>query len=168
MLGATVDDKDKLAYVELSFRPNIELISVVRRFVSDFYARFFEDADATSRVALATHELLENAVRYSIDGETRIRIEVQSDAVPSHVAIKTWNRASEKHLDSVQKLFDEMNASTDAFSHYQKLMRRTAKIAEGSGLGLARVRAEAEMELTFEIDDGFLAVEAQTRAELRS
>ena len=133
MLGAIHGDKDKLAYVELSFRPNIELISVVRRFVSDFYARFFEDADATSRVALATHELLENAVRYSTDGETRIRIEVQADAQPSHVAIKTWNRASEKHIDSVAKLFDEMNSSADAFSHYQKLMRRRSPRGRGWG-----------------------------------
>lgn len=167
MLGVTSSQRDTLACVELSFRPNVELISVVRRFVSDFYARFFEDADATSRVALATHELLENAVRYSKDGETRIRIEVQNQTLPSQVAIRTWNRAADNHIESVKKLFDEMRAATDPFGHYQQLMRRTAKIAEGSGLGLARVRAEAEMELTYEYVDGCLSVEAQTRAELR-
>jgi hypothetical protein len=165
MLGMSVD-KDKVAYVEVSFRPNVELISVVRRFVSDFYARMFKDADATSRVALATHELLENAVRYSRDGETRIRVEVVNDHAHSQVAIRTWNLATPDHVDAVRLLFDEMVSNTDPFHHYQTLMRRTAKVVGGSGLGLARVRAEAEMELSFEVADGILSVGAKTRAEV--
>jgi anti-sigma regulatory factor (Ser/Thr protein kinase) len=68
---------EKTASFELNFRPNVALVSVVRRFVTEFYQRFLSDADGTSRVALATHELLENAVRYSKDGETTIRIEVE-------------------------------------------------------------------------------------------
>ncbi len=167
MLGVNLSDGDKVAYVEVSFRPNVELISVVRRFVSDFHARMFKDADATSRVALATHELLENAVRYSKDGETRIRVEVLNADPRSQVAaIRTWNMATPDHVEAVKTLFKEMDSNADAFNHYQTLMRRTAKVVGGSGLGLARVRAEAEMELTFEVQDGILSVGAKTRAEI--
>ena len=167
MLGVNLSDDEKVAYVEVSFRPNVELISVVRRFVSDFYARMFKDADATSRVALATHELLENAVRYSWDGETRIRVEVVNPDPQSQVAaIRTWNLASPDHVQAVRNLFQEMDSNSDAFHHYQTLMRRTAKVVGGSGLGLARVRAEAEMELSFEVADGVLSVGAKTRAEV--
>lgn len=167
MLGVNLSDNEKVAYVEVSFRPNVELISVVRRFVSDFYARMFKDADATSRVALATHELLENAVRYSRDGETRIRVEVLNpDPQCQLAAIRTWNVTTPDHVQAVRNLFQEMDSNSDAFHHYQTLMRRTAKVVGGSGLGLARVRAEAEMELSFEVTDGVLSVGAKTRAEV--
>ena len=167
MLGMNQGDSDNMAYVEVSFRPNVALISVVRRFVSDFYARMFKDADATSRVALATHELLENAVRYSKDGETRIRVEVLNEKTPnSQVAITTWNVATPDHVEAVRALFDEMKSNTDPFNHYQTLMRRTARVVGGSGLGLARVRAEAEMELSFDVASGVLSVGARTRAEV--
>jgi hypothetical protein len=166
MLGVNLSDNEKVTYVEVSFRPNVELISVVRRFVSDFYARMFKDPDATSRVALATHELLENAVRYSDDGETRIRVEVLNPDPKSQVAaIRTWNLATPDDVAAVKSLFQEMTSNTDPFHHYQALMRRTAKVVGGSGLGLARVRAEAEMELTYEVHDGVLSVTAKTRAE---
>jgi hypothetical protein len=166
MLGMSLSDKDNVAYVEVSFRPNVELISVVRRFVSEFYARMFKDADATSRVALATHELLENAVRYSKDGETRIRVEVMGDQPQSQIAIRTWNVATADHVDAVRLLFEEMDSNQDPFNHYQALMRRTARLVGGSGLGLARVRAEADMELSFEVAAGVLSVGAKTRAEV--
>ena len=167
MLGVNLSDSEKVAYVEVSFRPNVELISVVRRFVSDFYARMFTDADKTSRVALATHELLENAVRYSTDGETRIRVEVLNQDSKSQVAaIRTWNLAAPDHVEAVRSVFEEMGCNADAFHHYQTLMRRTAKVVGGSGLGLARVRAEAEMELTYEVQGAILSIAAKTRAEV--
>ncbi len=50
-------------YIELRFSPSPELIPVVRRFVSAFYERLLSQADAASRLALATHELLENTCK---------------------------------------------------------------------------------------------------------
>jgi hypothetical protein len=55
-----------------------------------------------------------------------------------------------------------MEASRDPLAYYQVLMRRTAKQAEGSGLGLGRVLAEADMALTYQFEDGMLAIEATT------
>jgi anti-sigma regulatory factor (Ser/Thr protein kinase) len=168
MQDVMTGDADKLAHVELSFRPNVELISVVRRFVAEFHARMFSDPDTTSRIALASHELLENAIRYSLDGETRIRIEVLRESPMSHVKIRTWNRATPEHLNEVRKLFGEMRENDDPFHHYQALMRRTARIVGGSGLGLARVRAEGEMQLAFSEEKGVLVVTAVTTANLSS
>src|SRR5947209_8429255 len=81
---------DHPAYFELNFRPNVALVSVVRRFVNEFYQRFLSDPDATSRLALATHELLENAVKYSKDGETTIRIELEH-STPKVVRLELKN-----------------------------------------------------------------------------
>lgn len=77
------------AYFELDFKPNVQLVSVVRRCVTELYQRFLDDPDGTSRVALATHELLENAVEYSRDGETTIRIEVAQHETPRRVCSDT-------------------------------------------------------------------------------
>src|SRR5678809_476618 len=98
-----------VAYFELNFKPNVALVSVVRRFVTEFYQRFLSDPDGTSRVALATHELLENAVKYSKDGETTIRIEVENPdpkTQPKQVRIVVRNRADEANIVAIREILD--------------------------------------------------------------
>jgi len=145
-MGATASN----ASIELNFRPNVQLVSVVRRFVSEFYQRTLGDPDGSSRVALATHELLENAVKYSIDGETTIRIEV-STSEPRTVTILLRNRAEHSHIVAIRDIVDGVAAATDAFAFYQQLLIAKAKRREGSGLGLARICAEGEMKITCQV-----------------
>ena len=153
------------AYVELNFRPNVDLISVARRFVSDFYEEILADPDATSRVALATHELLENAVKYAIDGTTTLRIEVTRKEVGSSVKISTRNRTTPGHVATLQSTFDEMHGEPDAFAFYQRLMHKNARRQGGSGLGLARIRAEGEMSMTCEFEADYVSILAETQIE---
>jgi hypothetical protein len=147
---------------ELNFRPNFELISIVRRFVSDFYKRMLNDPDTVSRVALATHELLENAVKYSSDGGTSLSITVEHREASSLVSIRISNRATPEHIEAVNALFREMKSFPDPFVHYQSVMERTAKQVEGSGLGLVRIRAEGEMDMSHTINDDTVCILAQT------
>ena len=155
--------QDQKPYFELTFRPNFELISVVRRFVSAFYEHILSDRDATSRIALATHELLENATKYSTDGETAIRIEVTTTC--QAIRIRIWNRATREHINNLHERFAEMLQFSDPFVYYQKLMERSAKRKEGSGLGLARLRAEADMELSIEVDNDRVCIVADTTVQ---
>ncbi|HVK85793.1 MAG TPA: ATP-binding protein [Kofleriaceae bacterium] len=142
------------AYVELNFRPNVQLVSVVRRFVSEFYQRTLSDPDGTSRVALATHELLENAVKYSKDGETTIRIEVVSETDPREISILLRNRAEATHISAIREIVDGVANAPDAFGYYQQLIARKARSKDGSGLGLARICAEGEMKVELRVLDG--------------
>jgi hypothetical protein len=153
------------AYFELNFRPNVALVSVVRRFVSEFYERLLGDPDGTSRVALATHELLENAVKYSIDGETTIRIEV---ALPSEVRrtvrIRLTNRAEARHVAELEEILDGARQAGDADAFYQTVIARSAKRRDRSGLGLARICAEGEMEMSYQVLEGDrVVIDAVTR-----
>src|SRR5258706_2805388 len=127
--------------VDLTLVPRVDLISSIRGFVTKLYSTTLS-RDDVSRVALAAHELLENAMRYGDNPptEVRIRIEITDD---STVVLQTWNHTDESHRMVVQQLFDEMNSAPDPLLHYCLLMKRNAKLA-GSGLGLARIRAEGE------------------------
>jgi hypothetical protein len=149
------------AYFHVAFRPNLKLISTVRRFVSEFYLRILTDRELASRLTLATHELVENAVAYAADGETEIRIEV----VDQGLIIKTWNKASAEQQAVVRKLVDALNAAEDPDEYYQTRLIQTAHQPEGSGLGLARIRAEAEMDISLQIEDDRVCILAEAQSQ---
>jgi hypothetical protein len=159
MLPTTKDQYD--AYVELSFKRSTVLIPMVRRFVSEFFAQVLGDPALVSRVCLAAHELLENAVSYAADGLTSISIGVRRLEDALDVAIDTQNRASVADTSMLQSRLDEMAAAGDPATHYLTLMRRSAARAEGSGLGLGRICAEADMSLACQIDLDTVRVQAR-------
>ena len=139
-----------LGYCELSFKPDAKLVSIVRRFVSDFYERMLIDREGIDRVALATHELLENAVKYSSDGETSLRIQIDQIGPKAIVTIQTRNLATAENAKLLQRIVTELEAAEDPFEMYQDVMRRSLLDGDGSRLGLARLRAEAEMRMKIE------------------
>jgi hypothetical protein len=141
-------------HLELSFSPNLLIVQDVHEFVLKFCGRVLMDDDASTRLGLAAHELLENAVRYAEDGETGLRIDVKGDA--GDVVLRTWNRASSDHLQRLSQLFAEMQSENDPFAHYLTLMHRAVRKKQGSGLGLARIRAEAGMSLSQTVSEGAL------------
>jgi hypothetical protein len=143
-----------VSYIQLHFRPNIELISSARQFVADFYDQVVGDPAVLSRILLATHELLENAVKYAVDGLTQIRIDViEGDAVsPRRVTIRTSNRAAPGNCVILRETIDLASSAVDPFQHYREVMLKNARRKGGSGLGLARIRAEAEMTIHYVIE----------------
>jgi hypothetical protein len=155
------------AMFELRFSPNLRLITTVRRFVSEFYMEVLGDADATSRLTVATHELLENAVKYSSDGYTSVTIGVACADGQTVVTIETKNLAGDVNRSALRETLSELERSASPMEFYQMLMRRTAKRAEGSGLGLGRIHAEADMNISCQIDGETVVLRAQTRVETK-
>jgi len=159
--SAAAEDR---ASFELSFSPNVALVSTVRQFVQSFYEQILGDPDAVDRLGLAAHELLENAVKFSSDGVTHIRVDVlRNPEGGREVTITTRNRAEPEHLEALKKLMAELTQASDPLAHYQVLMKRSAKRTVGSGLGLGRIRAEADMELDYRIEGNLVHLQATGR-----
>ena len=149
MLNATLKHGENgSAYLELSFSPSLEFVTLVRRLVAAVSEQVLTDPDLISRIGLATHELLENAVKYSTDGETTIYLEVAGAAEPQTVTVRTRNRGSVEHASSLARNIDEIGAAGDPTKFFQQLMQRAVRSGKPGGLGLGRIAAEAEMTLT--------------------
>ena len=148
-----------MPYFHLEFRPNIKLVSTVRRFTGEFYRRALVNQELSSRLALATHELLENAVAYATDPETAIRIEIEDELL----TVKTWNRATPERIAGLRTLLDTITNAEDPKQFYQELLEASLAHTDTSGLGLARVRSEADMSITYEIDNDRVAIRATTK-----
>jgi hypothetical protein len=151
----------------LEFKPYGELITRAREFVTDFYEQLFIDADAVSRVALATHELLENVVKYSSDGRSHFEIELVESGGASVVRILARNRTTPERAKELERLIAEIGQCSDPFQMYQQFMRRSALREDGgSGLGLARIRAEAEMAVRCHIAGDEVTIVVEGPVEL--
>ena len=158
---------DVEAYCELSFSPNVRLIATVRRFVGEFYVRVLNDENITSRLVVATHELLENAVRYSLDGQSAIRIGVLRVEGGVKVTIETRNKTGDANLAELNALLAEMRVTQDRLSFYQVLMKRSSKRLDGSGLGLGRIHAESQMDLSCELEGDVVKLRAEAQFPLK-
>lgn len=152
----------------MCFPATSQLVSVVRRFVQSLYERVLKDRVTSSMLAIATHELLENASKFNIDEETTLWVSVTpqteslSDAV---VMIRTRNRATPENILMAQRMITTVRSAEDPYKYYQELILATADLPDVSGLGLARIRAETPMTIDFKVEGDEIEIVAQ--AQLR-
>ena len=147
--------------LELPLQPEWHNVDLLRLAILNCLSAVFGDPDLSESVGIVTSELLENAIKYGNGGETRLSVEF--DRIVNRVAIRMWNNATAAHIETLKRNVQELSEASDAFAHYQEVMRRSAKRANGSGLGLARIAGEAEMSLSVTAEDGHVCVTAQTR-----
>jgi len=156
-------EKTKVFALELMFEPIVGQVSLVREFVERYFQSAVNDPDLLCRMALAAHELMDNAVKYSSGRHSRLRIEIRHDDGADTLLVSVVNLAAPEHVDALQAVVDEISASEDVDGLYQKYLLRAARHSEGSGLGLARIRVEAEMELQVRFEGDATRVEAMAR-----
>jgi len=100
-------------------------------------------SDATERVTIVVHELIENAVKYG-DPASEVKFELFADAGQA-VVVRVSNKA---HPSRVAILEREVrrNAATNPREAFARALERLQHLPEGSTmLGLARVSLEAEL-----------------------
>lgn len=119
------------------------------------------DDDATARLRLTAHELLENIVKYSGDGACAFRFELRHGEQGALTTfIETWNTPAEAHRAQVELRFAALSAATDPLEHYDSMIAHSARQPAGSGLGLARIHAETEYRLSHRFEQARLVITA--------
>jgi len=133
---------------------------MVREFVEVFYSGVLEP-DLLERLALAAHELLENAAKYRAGGRSRLQLGLQTVGAVDYVYVSVTNRIDVAQVDHLKALVAEVNDREDP-AVYERLLKRAAVRKEGSGLGLARIRFEAELDLKLQFEGQSVSVTAAT------
>lgn len=134
----------------------VQQVPEVRRFVERLHEHL-EHPELVARIAVATHELFENAVKFSADGRASIRIDVEPTS--GHVQITTRNRASFDDLVELRDLARKLARATDMVTFYLELMRNSPRERTG-GLGIGRVAAESEAHIELAFEDDVVIVSA--------
>lgn len=161
------------AHFSTTFGRRPRMIRVVRHFVSQFHDEIVLGAELpqvvssarASQLAMAAHEMVENALAYGPGGQTSFSITIDpdpDDPVSMYaVCIKTRNRAAPRDQQIVREMLSRLAAADDPQQVYVELMTETARRRQGSGLGLARIRVEADMDITCVVDGEELEIVAQ-------
>jgi hypothetical protein len=149
------------AYFSMSFDPTLGMVALVRRFAEGFYQELLRDAEASGRLALCTHELLENAVKYCSEPPVAIRASITRHDRGFYVTVRARNRSRTADIERLRQMVDRLETSVDVDALYEDLVRAASTVGgRESRLGLARIRVEAEMALRLDIAGNDVAVTA--------
>jgi len=140
--------------LSVSFRapPHVGHVEHVARFVSELCRTYISDEDALSRLQLAAYELMENVVKYTSKGDGEFQLQLDFDGPGCRIVLSTQNMAEDEHRQDLEARMTRLSSADDPLSHYDSEIQASARRPFGSGLGLARIRAEGEMVVDYSID----------------
>jgi hypothetical protein len=146
------------AYIDLQFAPHWELIDPAREFLLRFFSIVLKDDRIGGEVCLAAHELMENAIKYSPNDEAKVEIEVNSDGA-IHISVE--NQAQPEQIARLDAEIGAACAAVDPLAYYRLKMEESVERTDGkSCLGLARIRCEANMMLSYRVEGDRVRVTA--------
>lgn len=119
----------------------------IANWLLDFCQLTVSNLDMTARLHMAAHELIENVVKYGSTPDIGLEFEFVRALDGTTVRLSTRNQATPQQLAEVVRRVGELREAPDPIAYYDQLIRRTATLAGQSGLGLARIRAEAGLDV---------------------
>ncbi len=140
-----------LAYMR--FHPAWTFIEGIREFARFFCHRAFADEELAERSRMVIQEMLENGTKYSVsDPDAELELALWSDGKDLEIALTSTPEP--KHLEALKAEIANLY-SRGAEEAYLAAFMRAQATAEGSRLGLARIRYEGKVDLSLiELDDG--------------
>ena len=144
--------------MSLGFRDQGWLLPSVRRLVGSMCGVYLGSGDVSQQLVTAVQELLENLVKYSESDCSALDFQLLLvDGQPT-ARLGTENLASTAHLEAARRVLENIISAPDPLELYQVLVASSGDHS-GSGLGLARLRAEAGLTLSYGIHGGRLRLE---------
>ena len=138
--------------------PSDRIVSAVSRLVSEFCRALVDDVDVADRFHMAAQELAENLVKYSVGPQISIEVELRGTDGRARLLVRAKNHTTPEKMELVERRLLELTNAEDPVAHYDRLIRETAELEDGSGLGLARIRAEGELELEYAVEGNELTI----------
>ncbi len=132
----------------LRMDPSWVFVDDIRRFVESFCAAACPGSEREEQLALAAHELVQNAISYASRPGVDLRLAVDHEA--KRVRVSVSNVVTPEQASELRDRLAEIAAHPDPLAAYLAAMRE-APHSRG-GLGLPRIRYEAALELELEVD----------------
>lgn len=151
------------ASVYLAFEPSQRFVSKIVQWITDFCELSLQDMEVVSRVHMAIHELAENLVKYGNSNSVRLDVEVERVRGGSVLRLTTRNSAAPERLAEAVRILQGLRDAEDPVAYYDQLVLESAPKEGVSGLGLARIRAEGDLDLDFEVDGNQLCIVVEAK-----
>jgi hypothetical protein len=155
--------------LELHLDSNPRLVSVVRRFIEEALEKVIdEDQDLVGRLSMAAHELVENGVKYALCDPTIMRIGLEQGPGGVRARIAITNQASVENVDRLRAFVADIARTEpgELPQLYETYLRRREPYG-GSGVGLVRIRAEAQMSVDCEVTGSMVTIIATALVQRR-
>jgi hypothetical protein len=153
----TDDIRTEPVILFLRLDPSWVFVDDIRRFVESFCAAACPGAEREEQLALAAHELVQNAISYATKPGVDLRLAVDRDS--RRVSIAVSNAVAPDQAKLLRERIAAMAAVSDPLTGYLAAMRENP---DGrGGIGLHRVRFEAALELAVTHDEDRVTVLAQ-------
>jgi two-component sensor histidine kinase len=150
---ARVDDA---AILFLRMQPSWMVVDDIRRFVQTFCASACPRAEREEHLGIATHELVQNAICNAATPDIEVKVEV--DAGGERVRLSVTNVARPDQIEVLRERLQRTIAGSDALEAYLRAMHEDPH--SRGGIGLARIRFEAALDLALEVEGTRVTVHA--------
>lgn len=132
----------------LRMQPSWVFVDDIRRFVESFCAASCPAAGREEHLALAVHELVQNAIANA--AAPGVELELEVDRAANHVRVSVSNQGRPGQIELLRERLARVNRHADALDAYLEAMDENPN-ARG-GLGLARIRFECSLELALQVE----------------
>ncbi len=141
MLGDDLRKEPVVLFLRMD--PSWVFVDDIRRFVESFCAAACPGAEREEQLALAAHELVQNAISYASRPGVDLRLAVDHEA--KRVRVSVSNVARPEQATLLRERLAEIASHPDPLDAYLAAMREAPETR--GGLGLPRIRFEAALEL---------------------
>lgn len=140
-----IDPERRPIYLMIRMKPPWVFVDEIRRFVESFCLCACPGQCREGQVALAVHEMMQNAIPQS--GGEDVDLTLQVDPGANRIEVAVSNPCSQEQFLELRERVDRLNSEPDALRSYLRAMAEAPASTRG-GLGLARIRFEAQLELS--------------------
>jgi hypothetical protein len=152
--------------IDLPVRSEWANVDLLRTSVQNCFTAIFSDIEGCHSLAMVTGELIENAIKYGDwtgTAEQRFHLRVWGEGRSAHVSVENPVRAGDRNAEEVLHTLGWMRGFGSTIDAYRAKLLEVAAADRDPGtskLGLVRIAYEGNCQLSAELTQGVLRVQA--------